>query len=302
MFRFITSRIPVPRYSALVSKSSGTPILINNHRHFSATTIMPESRSKHPLVWIDCEMTGLDLSKDTVMSLCCFITDAQLNLLDETGYEAVIHHSQSQLDAMGEWCTEQHGKTGLTAACLASDKTAEQVAEELLAYVQKYCPERKKALLAGNTVHADRAFLVQQPYTPVMKWLHHRILDVSAIKEAAKRWAPIEVLKKSPPKAGKHEARADILESIAEARYYQRAFFQNGVIPKDEPEEESAELDGDAHGSIIGDKEVKPKEITQEVGAAKAQTTVQSLEAEGFGASSGAQDLARNGGNRDLAS
>ena len=302
MFRFITSRILVPRSTPVVLHSSRTSSLIIKYRHFSATTIMPESRSKHPLVWIDCEMTGLDLSKDTVMSLCCFVTDAQLNLLDETGYEAVIHHSQSQLDAMGEWCTAQHGKSGLTAACLASDKTAEQAAEELLAYVQKYCPERKKALLAGNTVHADRAFLVQQPYTPVMKWLHHRILDVSAIKEAAKRWAPIQVLKKSPQKAGKHEARADILESIEEARYYQRAFFQNGVEPKQDTPDETAELDGDAHGSIIGDKEVKPKEITQEVGAAEAQTTVQSLEAEGFGATSREQDLARNGGNRDLAS
>lgn len=302
MFRFIASRVSVSRYSTLILKSPRTAVSIFNHRHFSATTTMPESRSKHPLVWIDCEMTGLDLSKDTVMSLCCFVTDAQLNLLDETGYEAVIHHSQAQLDAMGEWCTAQHGKTGLTAACLASDKSAEQVAEELLAYIQKYCPERKKALLAGNTVHADRAFLVQQPYTPVMKWLHHRILDVSAIKEAAKRWAPVEVLKKSPPKAGKHEARADILESIAEARYYQRAFFQNGAIPKEDPADETAELDGDAHGSIIGDKEVKPQAITQEVGAAEAQTTAQSLEAEGFGATPGEQDLARNGGNRDLAS
>ncbi|TIA61338.1 ribonuclease H-like protein [Aureobasidium pullulans] len=271
-------------------------------RQFSAT--MPESRSKHPLVWIDCEMTGLDLSKDTVMSLCCFITDAQLNILDDQGYEAVIHHSKEQLDAMGEWCTNQHGKTGLTAQCLESEKTAETVATELLEYIQKYCPERKKALLAGNTVHADRAFLVQQPYTPVMKWLHHRILDVSAIKEAAKRWAPVEVIKKSPGKAGKHEARADILESIAEARYYQKAFFQNGTVPKEEPEAEAetAEVDGDAHGSIIGDKDVKPREITQEVGAGEAQTTVQSLEAEGFGATSGQQDLDRNGGNRDLAS
>ncbi|KAI5198909.1 ribonuclease H-like protein [Aureobasidium subglaciale] len=263
---------------------------------------MPESRSKHPLVWIDCEMTGLDLAKDTVMSLCCFVTDAQLNLLDDKGYEAVIHHTQEQLDAMGEWCTNQHGKTGLTAQCLASEKDAETVSKELLEYIQKYCPERKKALLAGNTVHADRAFLVQQPYTPVMKWLHHRILDVSAIKEAAKRWAPVDVLKKSPGKQGLHEARADILESIEEARYYRRVFFQNGAEPKVEPEESSAEVDGDARGSIIGDKEVKPKEITQEVGASKAQTTVQSLEAEGFGATSGKPDLDRNAGNRDLAS
>ncbi|KAI4721606.1 ribonuclease H-like protein [Aureobasidium sp. EXF-10727] len=263
---------------------------------------MPESRSKHPLVWIDCEMTGLDTTKDTIMSLCCFVTDANLNLLDPQGYEATIHHSAQQLDAMGEWCTAQHAKTGLTAACLASTTTAEQAAEELLKYVQKYCPDRKKALLAGNTVHADRAFLVQQPYTPVIKWLHHRILDVSAIKEAAKRWAPLPVLKHSPPKAGKHEARADILESIEEARYYQRVFFQNGAEPEEKTAKEVEEVDGDAQGAIIGDKDVKPKQVTREVGSQEAQTTVQTLEAEGFGATSGKQDLDRNGGNRDLAS
>jgi len=189
---------------------------------------MPESRSKEPLVWIDCEMTGLDLSKDTVMSLACFVTDYDLNLLDEEGYEAVISHSQDQMDAMGEWCKQHHGDSGLTAACLNPErsKTAEQVATELLAYIQKYCPERKKALLAGNTVHADKAFLVKEPYTKVMKHLHHRNLDVSAIKEAARRWSPDNVIKESPRKMGRHEAKSDILESIAEARYYREVIFQ----------------------------------------------------------------------------
>ncbi|KAK5169667.1 Phosphatidylinositol 3,4,5-trisphosphate-dependent Rac exchanger 2 protein [Saxophila tyrrhenica] len=154
---------------------------------------MPESRSTEPLVWIDCEMTGLDTSKDSIMSLACFITDFELNVLDENGYEAVIHHSQEQMDAMGDWCKDHHGASGLTQACLSSSMTAEQAAEELLQYVQKY--------------------------------LHHRILDVSAIKEAARRWAPEDVLKRSPQKAGKHEARADILESIEEARYYRTMFF-----------------------------------------------------------------------------
>lgn len=189
---------------------------------------MPESRSKEPLVWIDCEMTGLDLSKDTVMSLACFITDYDLNILDEEGYEAIISHSQEQMDAMGEWCKQHHGDSGLTAACLDPERTkdAEQVATELLAYIQKYCPERKKALLAGNTVHADKAFLIKEPYTKVMKHLHHRMLDVSAIKEAARRWSPDNVIKESPRKTGKHEAKSDILESIAEAKYYREVIFK----------------------------------------------------------------------------
>ncbi|KAI7184430.1 ribonuclease H-like protein [Hortaea werneckii] len=186
---------------------------------------MPESRSNAPLVWIDCEMTGLDLSKDTIMSLACFITDAQLNLLDENGYECILQHSQEQLDAMGEWCQNHHGASGLTQACLNSTTTAETAATELLEYIQKFIPDRKQGLLAGNTVHADKAFLVQEPWRKVIRHLHHRILDVSAIKEAARRWAPEDALKKSPQKKGKHEAKADILESIEEARYYRRVFF-----------------------------------------------------------------------------
>ncbi|KAI7241930.1 ribonuclease H-like protein [Hortaea werneckii] len=186
---------------------------------------MPESRSNAPLVWIDCEMTGLDLSEDTIMSLACFITDAQLNLLDDTGYECVLQHTQEKLDAMGEWCQNHHGASGLTQACLNSTTTAETAATELLEYIQKFIPDRKQGLLAGNTVHADKAFLVQEPWRKVIRHLHHRILDVSAIKEAARRWAPEDALKQSPQKKGKHEAKADILESIEEARYYRRVFF-----------------------------------------------------------------------------
>ena len=190
---------------------------------------MPESRSTHPLVWIDCEMTGLNLESDTIMSLACFITDHDLNLFDDEGYEATIQHTQPQMDAMGEWCTQHHGSSGLTAACLNHEesKPAARVATELLAYVKKYAPERRRALLAGNTVHADKAFLAKDPFNDVIRHLHHRLLDVSAIKEAARRWAPDDVLRASPRKAGKHEARADILESIEEAKYYRRVFFQN---------------------------------------------------------------------------
>lgn len=186
---------------------------------------MPESRSRAPLVWIDCEMTGLDYEKDVILSIACFVTDAQLQLLDEQGFEVTVHHEPAVMEQMGEWCTQQHGHSGLTQAVLDSTTTPEEAAQALLAYVQKYCPERKKALLAGNTVHADRAFLRREPYKPVTSWLHHRILDVSAIKEAMKRWSSDEVIKGSPKKKGLHEARQDILESIAEARYYREKLF-----------------------------------------------------------------------------
>jgi oligoribonuclease len=173
-------------------------------------------------------MTGLDAETDTIMSLACFITDYELNVLDETGYEAIIHQSKEQMDAMGEWCKQHHAASGLTEACLNSTMSAETAALELLGYIRKYVPDKRRALLAGNSVHADKAFLLKEPWTKVMKHLHHRILDVSAIKEAARRWAPEDVLKHSPQKAGKHEAKADILESIEEARYYRKMFFAKG--------------------------------------------------------------------------
>jgi oligoribonuclease len=170
-------------------------------------------------------MTGLDNDNDTIMSLAAFITDADLNILDEAGYEATIHHDKEQLDRMGEWCTDHHGRSGLTQACIDSTTTAEQAAEGLFLYIKTYVPERRTGLLAGNSVHADKSFLVKQPYKIVTDHLSYRILDVSTIKEAARRWAPKETLKKIPRKQMLHEARADILESIEEVRYYRQAFF-----------------------------------------------------------------------------
>lgn len=169
-------------------------------------------------------MTGLDPDRDTIMSVACFVTDHHLRLLDEEGYEVIIHHSKDDLDRMGEWCTQHHGDSGLTQACIESTTTASDAAGGLLRYVEKYVPRPRTGLLAGNSVHADRSFLVKQPYKPVLDYLHYRIFDVSSIKEAARRWAP-DMLQWAPKKEMLHEARADILESIAEARYYRDVFF-----------------------------------------------------------------------------
>lgn len=190
---------------------------------------MPK-QSNDPLVWIDCEMTGLDSSSsdpDTILSVACFVTDGSLALLDSTGFEATVLHTKAQLDKMGEWCTATHGASGLTAACLDATRSqsAEDVAGRLLEYIRRYVPEPKLGLLAGNSVHCDKMFLVKEPWAKVLEHLHYRILDVSAIKEAARRWAPPARLKGVPRKAGKHEARADILESIEEARFFQAQFF-----------------------------------------------------------------------------
>lgn len=170
-------------------------------------------------------MTGLNVETDTIMSIACFVTDADLNLLDEEGFEAVIHHDKQTLDKMDDWCTQHHGDSGLTQACIQSKTTTAEAAENLLSYIRKHVPKPRTALLAGNSVHADRAFLVKPPYAPVIEHLHYRILDVSSIKEAARRWASASDLEKIPKKKMLHEARADILESIAEAKYYRETFF-----------------------------------------------------------------------------
>lgn len=99
-------------------------------------------------------------------------------------------------------------------------------ASDCLEYIKEFAPERRKALLAGNTVHMDKAFLTKAPYEPIVDHLHHRVLDVSAIKEAMKRWSPSDVVRGSPAKQGLHDAKADVLESIAEARYYRETIFK----------------------------------------------------------------------------
>ena len=190
-------------------------------------------------------MTGLDLDSDTIMSVACYVsssvaveddtfakkfkkvTDYELNVLDEEGFATVIHHEQKALNRMGDWCKQHHGSSGLSAECLASTTSAQDAASRLLEYIKKHVKEPRTALLAGNSVHADAAFLRKSPFDVVTRFLHYRILDISAIKEAARRWAPQDTLKHTPQKKGLHEARADVLESIDEARFYKQAFFSS---------------------------------------------------------------------------
>lgn len=171
-------------------------------------------------------MTGLDPDSDVVIEIFCLITDDQLNLVDEIGWGTVVHQPKERMDSMDAWCTRVHGESGLTAKVISSTVTAEEAAKGLLEYVQRFVPAKRVALLAGNSVHADQAFLRKAPYKLVLDHLHYRILDVSSIKEAARRWCP-EVAVAAPAKRGLHQARDDILESIEEARYYKSAIFQS---------------------------------------------------------------------------
>lgn len=187
--------------------------------------------STDPLVWIDCEMTGLDTQKDQILSISCFITSADLTLLDDKGYRAIIATPKSVLDAMGEWCQRTHTATGLVAACQSSNAiSAEKASSELLAYIKQYVPKPRTALLAGNSVHADKMFLVLPPWTPIIEYLHYRILDVSAIKEGVRRWCSDETLRQAPIKKAVHSAEEDIRESLEEARFYMNMFSGFGTV------------------------------------------------------------------------
>ncbi|KIW46612.1 uncharacterized protein PV06_02275 [Exophiala oligosperma] len=190
---------------------------------------MALTRSTDPLVWIDCEMTGLDPATDTIMSVSCVLTNSDLVPLDNEGFDAVIQHTPSQLSTMSEWCVRTHGASGLTRACIESTTTAPVAARALLQYVRRYVPEPRRALLAGNSVHADKMFLMAPPWNVILDHLHYRLFDVSATKEMIRRWASPAVLEDAPVKQLMHTAREDIRESLTEARYYKRLI--EGLLP-----------------------------------------------------------------------
>jgi len=174
-------------------------------------------------------MTGLDPTTDSILQISCYITDARLTLLDPTGYHATITTPPSTLLAMSPWCTATHTASGLVAACQSpSSIPAPHAAADLLSYIQRYVPAPRVALLAGNSVHADRMFLARDPWTPVVEWLHYRILDVSAIKEGVRRWCGEGVVGGVPRKKLCHTAGEDVRESIEEGRYYMGLFERLG--------------------------------------------------------------------------
>ncbi len=175
---------------------------------------------KTPLVWVDMEMSGLVPERDRVLEVAMVVTDSELNTVAEAPVY-VIHQSDEVLDAMDSWNRSTHGKSGLVDKVRASTFTEAEVEARLIEFLRPLVPERT-APLCGNTVHQDRRFMVR--YLPLFDaYLHYRIVDVSTLKELAKRWRP-EVLA-GVAKEGKHEALADIHESIEELRHYRRHFL-----------------------------------------------------------------------------
>lgn len=176
------------------------------------------------IVWADCEMTGLDLDKDELVEIAVLVTDADLNILDD-GIQLVIKPSDTALDNMNDFVTEMHKKSGLIEEIPTgiSVKKAEAL---VLEYLKKHLVAGI-APLGGNSIGTDRAF-IRKEMPELNAFLHYRSIDVSTIKELAKRWAP-EVLQAAPEKAGGHRALDDIKESIAELAYYRANFFTPGL-------------------------------------------------------------------------
>ncbi|KAJ1794700.1 rna exonuclease [Coemansia sp. RSA 2399] len=179
--------------------------------------------SAAPLVWIDCEMTGLDYDRDSIIEIACVITDGDLNIL-ETGQDIVIRQTKEVMDAMNDWCKDHHGASGLTQSVLRSTTTMAEAEASVLDLVKRHCTRPRTAVLAGNSVHADRAFLRRQ-MPELTAYLHYRIVDVSSVKELARRWNP-QVLEAAPAKKVAHRAFDDIIESIEELRYYRTSLFK----------------------------------------------------------------------------
>lgn len=166
-------------------------------------------------------MTGLNPDTDKIIEVAMIITDSDLNVLAQSEVYA-IHQSDEVLNAMDKWCTATHARTGLTERVRASAYTEAEVEEKLLAFMREWLPE-KSSPMCGNTIHQDRRFMVR--YMPKLEaWFHYRNLDVSTLKELARRWHPD--VYKGIAKKGSHRALDDILESIEELRHYRRSFLK----------------------------------------------------------------------------
>lgn len=183
---------------------------------------------KDPLVWIDCEMTGLEPQVDELVEISVVITDSDLRPLDP-GIDLIIKPSAASLAQMNDFVRNMHTESGLLEE-LADGLTLEEAEKQALDYIKKFIPEPNTGTLAGNSVGQDKLFL--REYMPqIVDHLHYRIIDVSTLKELAKRWYP-RVYACAPKKHGGHRALADILESIQELEYYRRALFPAQLEPK----------------------------------------------------------------------
>ena len=184
------------------------------------------------IVWIDCEMTGLDLIRDALIEVAAIVTDSELNVLDE-GIDVVITPPDEALEQMDPFVREMHTTSKLLDV-LDDGMSLTDAQDLVLEYIRQWVPEPRKAPLAGNSIGTDKAFL-ERDMRQLVAHLHYRVIDVSSIKELARRWYP-RIYYASPEKAGGHRALADICESIDELRYYRAAM----MVPQPGPDSAQA--------------------------------------------------------------
>jgi oligoribonuclease len=194
------------------------------------------------LVWIDCEMTGLDLVADALIEVAALVTDFDLNVLGE-GIDVVVKPPPEALEQMDDFVRTMHVSSGLLDE-LPDGVPLADAEQQVLGYIKEHCPSGSRPPLAGNTVATDRSFLARD-MAELESFLHYRIVDVSSIKELARRWYPRAYFG-SPPKTGNHRALADIQESIEELRYYRAAVFVEPPGPDSERVKALAEKHGGA--------------------------------------------------------
>ena len=193
------------------------------------------------LVWIDCEMTGLDLVSDALIEVAALVTDSELNILGE-GVDLVVKPPEAALAGMKPIVLEMHTASGLLDE-LAAGCTLEEAEQQVLDYVRAHVPDPNKAPLAGNSIGTDRGFLARD--MPLLEQhLHYRVVDVSSIKELVRRWYP-RVYFQSPPKTGNHRALGDIKDSIEELKYYRATVF----VPLPGPDSETAKTVATRYGN-----------------------------------------------------
>lgn len=195
------------------------------------------------LVWIDCEMTGLDLGTDALIEVAALVTDFDLQVLGD-GVDVVIKPPKEALDQMDEFVRNMHTKSGLLEV-LDSGIPLQEAEEQVLTYIRTFCPDGSRPPLAGNTVATDRSFLARD-MPSLESFLHYRIVDVSSIKELSRRWYPRTYFN-APAKTGNHRALADIQESIEELRYYRAAVF----VPPPGPDSDTAKRLAEEYGGSL---------------------------------------------------
>jgi oligoribonuclease len=193
------------------------------------------------LVWIDCEMTGLDVERDALIEIACLVTDAQLNLLDD-GIDLIIKPPAEALDQMSDVVRDMHTTSGLLVD-LPQGVTLAEAAETVLAYVKQHVTEPRRVPLCGNSIATDRWFIARD-MPELDAYLHHRTVDMSSIKELVRRWYPRAYFA-SPAKHGGHRALADIKESVQELRYYREAVF----VPQPGPDSATARAIAERYGN-----------------------------------------------------